>query len=72
MYVQLYNLHPMSPKMYEILIQDGTVIRQVILPYGQISEEATELRNKHFRSVRNRDVPNRLFSSSVPLLSCST
>ncbi|KAJ4438245.1 hypothetical protein ANN_14184 [Periplaneta americana] len=80
LYVQLYSWHPMTPTMHKILIHGPTVIENALLPIGQLSEEAAEARNKHFRSYRqnyarkfsrescNLDIINRLLRSSDPLL----
>ncbi|KAJ4444718.1 hypothetical protein ANN_06515 [Periplaneta americana] len=80
LYVQLYSWHPMTPTMHKILIHGPTVIENALLPIGQLSEEAAEARNKHFRSYRqnyarkfsrescNLDIINRLLLSSDPLL----
>lgn len=81
LYVDLYEWHPMTPTMHKILIHGAAVIENALLPIGQLSEEAAEARNKHFRLYRenyarkfsreecNRDVYNRLLLSSDPLLS---
>lgn len=81
LYVQLYKWHPMSPTLHKILMHGSTVISHSILPIGQLSEEAAEARNKHFRLYRlnssrkfdrvkcNMDIMNRLLLSSDPLLS---
>lgn len=81
LYVQLYGWHPMTPSMHKILIHGATIIENALLPIGQLSEEAQEARNKHFRMYRenfarkfsredcNRDIYNRLLLSSDPLLS---
>lgn len=83
LYVNLYGWHPMTPTMHKILVHGATVIRNAILPIGQLSEEAAEARNKHFRMYRtkftrkfnrticNRDVLNRLLLTSDPFMSCS-
>lgn len=83
MYVELYGWHPMSPTVHKILMHGAEVIQQAILPIGQLSEEASEARNKHLRKYRvdfarkfsridcNRDVLNRLLLTSDPLISCS-
>lgn len=83
MYVELYRWHPMSPTVHKILMHGAEVIEQAILPIGQLSEEASEARNKHLRKYRidfarkfsridcNRDVLNRLLLTSDPLISCS-
>lgn len=80
LYVELYGWHPMTPTMHKILIHGATVISHAILPIGQLSEEAAEHRNKHFREYRrnftrkfsriacNRDIINRLLISSDPFI----
>lgn len=82
LYVELYGWHPMTPTMHKILMHGGQIIQNSLLPIGQLSEEAAEARNKHFRSYRlnfvrkfsreecNLDVYNRLLLSSDPLISC--
>ena len=84
MYVELYNWHPMSPTMHKVLVHGAAVIKQAILPIGQLSEEAAEAKNKYFRQYRtnysrkfsrkecNRDVLNRLLLSSDPFISCKS
>lgn len=81
LYVEIYGWYPMTPTMHKILRHDVTIIDQAILPIGQLSEEAAEARNKHFRDYRqnfsrkfsieicNRGIINRLLLSSDPLLS---
>lgn len=83
LYTDLYGWHPMSPTIHKVLMHGTEVISQAILPIGQLSEEAAEARNKHFRQYRlnfarkfsrvecNKDVLNRLLLSSDPYLSCS-
>lgn len=80
-YVQLYGWQPMSPTVHKILIHAPNIISHALLPIGQLSEEAAEARNKHFRQYResfarkfsrtecNEDVLNRLLLTSDPLLS---
>ena len=52
LYVDLYGGHPMTPTMHKVLRHGTTIIEQAILPIGQLSEEAAEARNKHFRLYR--------------------
>jgi len=52
LYIDLYPWHPMSPTMHKILIHGAVVIKNALLPIGQLSEEAAEARNKHFKSYR--------------------
>lgn len=81
LYKSLYDWHPMTPTMHKILRHGSIVIKNALLPIGQLSEEAAEARNKHFRNYRqnyarkfsreacNRDILNRLLLSSDPLIS---
>lgn len=81
LYIEMYGWYPMTPTMHKVLRHGATIIDHAILPIGQLSEEAAEARNKHFRTYRqnyarkfsrescNRDVLNRLLLSSDPLLS---
>lgn len=81
LYVNLYPWHPMTPTMHKILIHGSVIIKNALLPIGQLTEEAAEARNKHFRSYRqdfarkfsrescNKDVFHRLLLSSDPLMS---
>ena len=38
--------------MHKVLRHGAQVIQEAILPIGQLSEEAAEARNKHFRDYR--------------------
>ena len=79
--IEIYGWYPMTPTMQKILRHGATIIDQAILRIGQLSEEAAEARNKHFRDYRqnfsrkfsreicNRDIINRLLLNSDPLLS---
>lgn len=72
----------MTPTLHKILVHGSTIIEHALVPIGQLSEEAAEARNKHFRQYRqdyarkfsrtscNMDVLNRLLLSSDPMLSC--
>lgn len=83
LYVKLYPWHPMTPTLHKILVHGSEIIKSALLPIGQLSEEAAEARNKHFRTYRqdyarkfsrescNRDILNRLLLSSDPFLSAS-
>lgn len=71
----------MTPTMHKIFTHGGTIIETALLPIGQLSEEAAEARNKHFRVYRenlarkfsreqcNLDVHHRLLLNSDPLIS---
>uniref|UniRef100_A0A2H1WX10 SFRICE_035512 n=1 Tax=Spodoptera frugiperda TaxID=7108 RepID=A0A2H1WX10_SPOFR len=75
------NLIKKCSVLLETLSNGATVIDHAILPIGQLSEEAAEARNKHFRIYRqnfsrkcsredcNKDVLNRLLLTSDPFLS---
>lgn len=83
LYVRLYNWHPMTPTLHKILVHGAAVIQHAILPIGQLSEEAAEARNQHYRTFRlqyarkftrkscNEDVLNRLLLTSDPYMSCN-
>lgn len=84
LYVKLYNWHPMTPTLHKILCHGALVIEHALLPIGQLSEEAAESRNKHFRLYRQnfarkfsrqnciQDVMNRLLLTSDVYISCSS
>lgn len=84
LYVHLYKWHPMTPTLHKILCHGALVIEHALLPIGQLSEEAAESRNKHFRLYRQnfarkfsrkdclQDVMNRLLLTSDVFLSCSS
>jgi hypothetical protein len=52
LYVALYAWHPMTPTMHKILVHGSSIIKHALLPIGQLSEEASEARNKHFHLYR--------------------
>uniref|UniRef100_A0A8D8YFV9 Uncharacterized protein n=1 Tax=Cacopsylla melanoneura TaxID=428564 RepID=A0A8D8YFV9_9HEMI len=72
--------HPMTPTMNKTLMHGPLVMQKALLPIGQLSEEASEARNKHIRLYRrdfaikfsgeacNMDVSNRLLLTSDPLM----
>lgn len=80
LYVELYSWHPMTSTLHKILLHGSVVSDNALLPIGQLSEEAAEARNKHFRLFRlnyarkfsrkdcNMDVLNRLLLTSDPLI----
>lgn len=71
----------MTPTLHKVLVHGPAIIKNALLPIGQLSEEAAEARNKHFREYRlnyarkfsreacNKDIINRLLLTSDPLLS---
>lgn len=70
----------MPPTIHKVLIHGSSIIDAALLPIGQLSEEAAESRNKHFKKFRegfsrkisrkscNIDVYNRMLLTSDPLL----
>lgn len=81
-YVSLYNWYYMSATVHKVLLHGADIITcNAIIPIGDLSEEASESRNKDFRRFRaqnsrkmsrmssNEDVIKFLLLSSDPLLS---
>ena len=77
--VQLYFWHPTPSTIHTILIHGSHYIKAIYIPIGQLSEEAIEVRNKHFHlfwqlSLKfsgiscNHDVFNKLLLGSDPIL----
>ncbi|GBP18914.1 hypothetical protein EVAR_20446_1 [Eumeta japonica] len=52
LYVKLYPWHPMTPTLHKVLVHGSDIMKNALLPIGQLSEEAAEACNKHFRSYR--------------------
>jgi hypothetical protein len=81
LYVDTYPWYYMPASVHKILIHGTIIITEAMLPIGQLSEEAQELRNKdlkqfsefHARKMSrvstNEDLLNRLFITSDPLIS---
>lgn len=81
LYVTLYAWMPMTPTMHKILMHGPKIVSEALLPIGMLSEEAQEATNKNFKFYREhfgrktsrtdnlRDIMNRLFISSDPLIS---
>lgn len=51
-YVQLYDWYYMPISMHKILIHGWSVIKESLLPIGELSEEAQEAKNKDIRYFR--------------------
>lgn len=81
-YVKLYNWYYMSSTVHTVLLHGAEIIASnSIVPIGNLSEEASEARNKDFRRFRehhsrkksrvcsNEDIFNFLLLSSDPLIS---
>lgn len=81
LYIRLYDWYYMSPTVHKYLMHGGEIIKNAIVPIGQLSEEAQEARNKEFRQYRenhsrknsrlntNEDLVNNLLISSDPYIS---
>lgn len=81
LFVNLYPWYYMPTSVHKVLIHGKDVIENVLLPIGQLSEEAQEARNKDIKKFRAdfsrkfsrvktmEDVFNRLLVSSDPYIS---
>lgn len=81
LYIEQYSWYPMSPTVHKILVHGYQIINQFIVPVGVLGENASEARNKLYKSDRKSharkcsrlanitDVFNRAMDSSEPLLS---
>ncbi|XP_028146043.1 uncharacterized protein LOC126891809 [Diabrotica virgifera virgifera] len=81
LYVAKYSWYYMPSSVHKILLHGAIVIKEAILPIGQLSEEAQESRNKDLKSFRekhtrkisrisgNQDLLNRLLITSDPVIS---
>lgn len=80
-YVELYQWYHMSATVHKLLLHGAEIIaHNAVIPIGNLSEEASEARNKDFRRFReynsqkksrrdsNLDVLNMLLLSSDPKL----
>ena len=76
-FVKLYEWYPMPASVYKILLHGQEIIENHLTPLGQLSEEATESRNKsirrdHTRKINrvatNTDLMNTLFITSDPFI----
>ncbi|KAJ4442323.1 hypothetical protein ANN_03909, partial [Periplaneta americana] len=80
-FVSLYLWYYIPASLHKVLIHGSTIISLAILPIEQISVEAQEARNKHFKEYReshsrkisreatNVDVMHRLLETSDPVIS---
>lgn len=81
LYTELYNWYYMPSSVHKVLIHGADVVKSSLLPIGQLSEEASEARNKDFRNFRqhhtrkisriktNEDILNSLLVTSDPVIS---
>lgn len=79
--VDKYDWYKMPWSVHRVLMHGAATIKHNILPIGQLTEEASEARNKDFRRYRehhsrkinrvatNQDVLHALLVSSDPLIS---
>lgn len=83
LYVELYPWYRMPASVHKILIHGSQAIKFIMIPIGQLSEEAQETRNKDVRFVREHrtrkmssilvttDLMNNLLASSDPVVATS-
>lgn len=81
-FVSLYPWFPMPPTVHKVLIHGSEIMSSLLLPIGQLSEEAQESCNKFLKKFRVdharqssrenniEDVLKRLLIMSDPLISC--
>lgn len=81
LFVEKYPWYNMPPTVHKFLIHGPEIIKNALVPIGQLSEEAQEARNKEIKKFRegysrkssrtktNEDVFNLLLISSDPLIS---
>lgn len=79
-FVDKYSWYCMPPTIHKFLIHGPEVVESALLPIGQLTEEAQEACNKDFKRYRehnsrkcsressNRDVLNRFFLTSDPVI----
>lgn len=79
-FVEKYPYANMSPTVHKFLIHGSELIRNALVPLGQLSEEAQEARNKEIKKFRegfsrkssrtksNEDVFRRLLITSDPII----
>lgn len=80
LFISKYSWYYMPVTVHKILIHGEDIIKNALVPIGQLSEEAQESRNKDFRKFResrsrkinrkctNEDVFNSLLISSDPFI----
>lgn len=80
LYKKLYSWFYMPVTVHKILYHGSEIIKSFLIPIGQLSEEAMEARNKHFRQYRehrtrkisrtiaNEDLLHALLMSSDPFI----
>lgn len=80
-YISLYNWYYMPASVHKLLFHSTDIIKNALVPIGQLSEEALEANHKFFRDYRenhsrkfsresnNRDILNNLLLASDPIIS---
>lgn len=80
-FVELYPWYYMPTSVHKLLIHSPQIVAHALLPIGQLSEEAQEVRNKHIKRYREdfsrkcsrvkrmEDVFKRLLVTSNPYIS---
>lgn len=80
-YVKYYSWYPMPSTVHKIFIHGEDIMRNSLLPLGMLGEEASEARNKYYKSYRRdharklsrianlKDIFNRAMDTSDPIIS---
>lgn len=83
LYISLYPWYYMPVSVHKLLIHGSDIIKNAIVPIGQLSEDAQEANHKYFRKYRenhsrkmsriqnNEDIFNNLMIASDPIISNS-
>lgn len=81
LYTENYSWYYMPPSVHKVLIHGAEIVKAMILPIGQLSEESMEAGNKYVKQFRrehtqtrsryhtNRDLFYRLLPTSDPVIS---
>ena len=81
LFVHEYNWYYMPASVHKLIIHGESIISNFTIPIGQLSEEASEARNKEFRKYRemhsrkinraatNEDILHNLLITSDPVIS---
>lgn len=82
-FVSLYSWYYMPVSIHKLLIHGSDIVKNAIVPIGQLSEDAQEANHKYFRNYRdnhsrkmsrnqnNEDIFNNLLIASDPIISNS-
>ena len=81
MLIAHYPWYPIPPAVHRVLLHGSETIKEMLLPIGQMSEEAQESRNKDYKAYRrdhtrktsrlatNEDLVHHLLATSDPVIS---